>query len=53
MSIYREPDWIDTPVWTPEKLAEAQRKAELRREIEELNRSLDYKWFVHSYGGTE
>lgn len=52
MSLYQDPDWIDCPVWTPEKLAEAERKAELRRQIEELNRTTDYKWFL-SYGGTD
>ncbi len=48
-------DWIDRPVWTPEKLEEARRAAEKRREAEWLNAQREYQWFLHpgSYGGSE
>jgi hypothetical protein len=48
----REPDWIDLPVWTPEKLEAAAKAAERKKEMEWLNSQPDYQWYV-GYGGTE
>lgn len=41
---YTEPDWIDRPVWTPQALAEAARKAQERKDREAFERHPDYHW---------